>query len=128
MSLYVNQDYGQPSAHMHRYGFRLDGLSCLSAGYEEGEWVSHPLQWNGDRLYFNFSTSAAGYIKVELAHADGVPIAGYTLYDATELIGNEIERVYRWTKGEVIELDRSQPIRLRVRMKDAELYALRFGD
>jgi hypothetical protein len=128
MSLFVNQDYGQPSAHMHRYGFRLDGLSCLSAGYEEGEWVSHPLQWNGDRLYFNFSTSAAGYIKVELEHANGVPIAGYTLHDATELIGNEIERVYRWAKGEVIELDRSQPIRLRVRMKDAELYALRFGD
>lgn len=127
MSLYVNQDYGQPSAHMHRYAFRLDGLSCLSAGYEEGEWVSRPLQWSGDRLFLNFSTSAAGYIKVELQHADGVPITGYTLTDATELIGNEIERSYRWASGDTIHLDRSHPIRLRVRMKDAELYALRFG-
>lgn len=128
MSLYVNQDYGQPSAHVHRYTFRLDGLSCLSAGYKEGEWISRPLQWSGDRLFFNFSTSAAGYIKVELLHADGVPITGYTLQDGAELIGNEIDRAYRWNSGEAIRLDRSHPIRLRVRMKDSELYALRFGD
>lgn len=128
MSLYVNQDYGQPSAHVHRYQFRLDGLSCLSAGYHEGEWISRPLHWKGDRLYFNFSTSAAGYIKVELQHADGVPITGYTLHEASELIGNETDRVYHWAGGETIRLDRSQPIRLRVSMKDAELYAIRFGD
>lgn len=37
MSLYVNQDYAQPTAHVRRYSLRIDGFSSLSAGYEGGK-------------------------------------------------------------------------------------------
>ncbi|MEX0792707.1 MAG: hypothetical protein WD045_06195, partial [Pirellulaceae bacterium] len=42
MSLYVNQDYGQPSSNIHRYSLRLDGFASLRARDEVGTAVSKP--------------------------------------------------------------------------------------
>jgi hypothetical protein len=128
MSLYANQDYGQPSAHLHRYSFRMDGLSCLSAGDREGEWITKPFLWGGGQVFLNFSTSAAGYIKIEMQSQDGKPIEGYSLSEAQELIGNEIEKPYQWMHRKTVTMEGLQTIRLRVLMMDAELYAIRFDD
>ena len=51
MSFYTNQDYGQPTAHLHRYVFRLDGLSSVRAGDHPGIWVSKPLVRSGNHLF-----------------------------------------------------------------------------
>jgi hypothetical protein len=126
MSLYVNQDYGQPTAHLRRYAFRLDGLSSLRAPYEGGEMVTRPLVFAGARLALNFSTSAAGGIRVEIQEADGTPVPGFALGDATELIGNEIEREVSWTSGSDVSALAGRPVRLRFVMKDADLFALQF--
>jgi hypothetical protein len=40
MSIYVNQDYAQPTAHLRRYSLRLDGFASLSAPYGGGEMRS----------------------------------------------------------------------------------------
>jgi hypothetical protein len=37
MSLYVGQNYGQPTSHLRRYSMRLDGFAALSAPYGGGE-------------------------------------------------------------------------------------------
>jgi hypothetical protein len=42
------------------------------------------------------------------------------------LIGNEIEREARWKHGADVSKLAQQPIRLRLVMKDADVYALRF--
>ena len=49
----------------------------------------------------------------------------YTLADSRELIGDEIERVYSWKSGEDLSALRGKPIRLRVVLKDADLYEKR---
>lgn len=126
MSLYVQQNYGQPTAHLHRYSLRLDGFSSVRAPYEGGELVTKPLVFAGDRLVLNFSTSAAGGVRVELQDAGGTPIPGYTLEEATELIGNEIERVVSWKQGPAVSKLAGRPIRLRFVMTDADLFALQF--
>ena len=36
MSLYVNQDYAQPTAHLRRYSMRLDGFTSIAAPYTGG--------------------------------------------------------------------------------------------
>jgi hypothetical protein len=126
MSLYVNQNYGQPSAHLRRYTLRLDGLSSLRAPYEGGEMLTRPLVFDGARLALNFSTSAAGGIRVEIQEADGTPIPGYSLEEATELIGNEIEREASWSSGSDVGPLAGRPVRLRFVMKDADLFALQF--
>ena len=127
MSLYVNQDYAQPTAHLRRYSMRLDGLASVQAPYEGGEMITKPLTFEGDRLLLNFATSAAGGVRVEIQDAAGNPIPGFTLEDSRELIGNEIERAASWKNGSDVSSLAGKPIRLRFVMKDADLYALRFA-
>jgi hypothetical protein len=127
MSLYVNQDYAQPTAHLRRYSLRLDGFASVRAPYEGGEMVTKPLTFAGDRLLLNFSTSAVGGIRVEIQDAAGKAIPGFTLADSVETIGNEIERAVRWKSGPSVGKLAGRPVRLRFVMKDADLFALRFG-
>lgn len=127
MSLYVNQNYGQPTACLQRYSLRLDGFASVRAPYEGGELLTKLVQFDGNRLLLNFATSAAGGIRVEIQNAQGEPLPGYSLADAVELIGNEIEREVRWSHGADVSKLAQQPVRLRFVMQDADLYALRFS-
>lgn len=128
MSVYVNQDYAQPTAHLRRYSLRLDGFASVRAPYEGGELLTKPLTFAGTRLLVNFSTSAAGGIRVEVQDAAGKPIPGFTLAESVETIGNEIERVVRWKGGADLGKLAGTPVRLRIVLKDADLFALRFAD
>jgi len=128
MSLYVNQDYAQPTAHLHRYSLRLDGLASVRAGYEGGDLLTKPVKFAGKRLLLNFATSAAGGIRVEIQDADGKPIPGFTLADCRETIGNEIERAVKWKGGDDVSRLAGRAVRLRFVMADADLFALRFGE
>lgn len=127
MSLYVNQDYGQPTAHLHRYSLRLDGFASAQAPYEGGELITKPLTFTGDQLLLNFATSAAGGIRVEIQDPAGKPLPGYSVDDTVELIGNEIEREVRWKSGADLSKIAGQPVRLRFVFKDADIFALRFA-
>lgn len=127
MSLYVNQDYAQPSAHLHRYSWRLDGLASLHAPYEGGEMLTKPITFAGEQLLLNFSTSAAGGIRVEIQDEQGAPVPGYDLASAVELIGNEIERPIRWQSTSSVKSLAGRTVRLRFVMKDADVYSFRFG-
>jgi hypothetical protein len=127
MSVYVNQNYGQPTSHLRRYSMRLDGFASVHAGYDGGAMTTRPLTFAGRALFLNFSTSAAGGIRVALHEPDGTPIPGFTLDDCQELIGNEIERAVEWVGGDVGKLA-GKPVRLRFVAKDADLFAIRFGE
>lgn len=126
MSFYANQNYGQPTAHLRRYTLRLDGFASIRAGYDGGEMITKPLSVEGRGLLLNFETSAAGGIRVEVQDAEGTPLPGFTLDDAVETIGNEIERAVFWKDGSDVSSLAGQPIRLRFVLKDAGLYAFRF--
>lgn len=127
MSLYVNQDYAQPTAHLQRYSLRLDGFASVQAPYAGGELLTKPLKFSGDRLELNFATSAAGSIRVEIQDAAGEPVRGFAAGDCVEIVGNEIARVIRWKNGADVSSLAGKTVRLRFVMKDADLYALRFA-
>lgn len=126
MSLYKQAHYAQPSGHLVRYTLRTDGFVSVHAPYRGGEWISRPLIFSGRDLVLNFSTGAAGSLKVELQRESGEPIPGFTLAEAVEQVGDEIERVISWKDGAHLEAFSGQPVRLRFVMKDADLYSLRF--
>ncbi|WP_406697886.1 hypothetical protein V5E97_03445 [Singulisphaera sp. Ch08] len=128
MSVYTNQDYAQPSAHLHRYSLRLDGFASVRAPYEGGEMVMKPLDFQGKRLLLNFATSAAGGIRVEIQDANGQPIPGFTLAESVESIGNEIERPARWKNGSDLGSLTGKAVRFRFVMKDADLYAIQMAE
>jgi hypothetical protein len=126
MSFYVNQDYAQPTAHLHRYSLRTDGFASLHAGYNEGEIVTKTLVFTGSRLIINFATSAGGYIIVEMLDNQGNVITGLSSDDCIQVIGNEISRHIEWKSGIDLSKLQGSPVKIRFKMKDADLYSLHF--
>jgi len=126
MSFYVNRNYGQPTAHVQRYRLRLDGLASIHAGYAGGEVLSRTVSFAGRRLELNYSTSAAGFVRVELQDAAGRPLPGRSAAEGHELVGDETAGSYRWSSGEDVAQFAAQPLRLRFLLKDADLYSFRF--
>ncbi len=126
MSLYVNQDYAQPTAHLRRYSLRLDGFASVNAPYEGGELLTKPLRFDGRRLVLNCATSAAGGIRVEIQEPDGKPVPGYAAADCVEILGNRLAMPVRWKNGGDVSALAGRPVRLRLVMKDADVFALRF--
>ena len=126
MSWFVNHNYGQPTAHIRRYTFRLDGISCATADIDGGEISTKPVVMNGDQLEVNFATSAAGSVRIEIQDSSGNPIEGFELEKCNALIGNEIRSLVSW--GELSETTqlRNRPIRLRFELKDARIFSYRF--
>jgi hypothetical protein len=128
MSVYTNQDFAQPTAHLHRYSLRLDGFASVRADFNGGELLTRPLKFSGNRLDLNFSTSAVGSIRVEIADETGQAIPGFAAADCVEVIGNEIDRTVRWKSGGDVSSLAGSTVRLRFVMKDADLYAMRFAE
>lgn len=128
MSVYLNQDYAQPTSHLHRYSMRLDGFASAQAAYSGGSLVTRPLTFNGKELAINFGTSAAGSIRIEIQDVDGKAIPGFSLNDAKKQIGNEIERVVTWQQGSDVSAFSGKPVRLRFVIKDADLYSFKFNE
>lgn len=126
MSLYYGQHYAQPSAFLVRCSLRLDGFASLHAGYPGGRMVTRPFTFAGGELEMNISTSAAGSIRVELQDETGRPFMGFKLEDCQEIYGDAIEHVVRWKGGADVSGLAGKPVRLRIDLKDADVYSFRF--
>ncbi len=126
LSIYSLEDYYLigTASKLRRYTYRMDGFVSVQAPLAGGELVSKPLGVSGDRLEINYSTSAAGSIRVEIQDAQGVPIEGYKLDDSVEIFGDEIERALAWKSGSDVARLAGKPVRLRFVMKDADLYSI----
>jgi hypothetical protein len=110
----------------HRYVLRTDGFISARAGAREGELLTKPLIYSGNKLLINYSTSAAGRIRIELQHADGSPIEGFGLEDCPEITGDEIVREVHWTDSPGLGNYAGKPVRIRFVMKECDLYSFRF--
>ena len=133
LSLYVARNYTYPTAHIERMTLRMDGFVSVSAGYPGGELVTKPLVFEGDRLYLNYATSGAGSIRIELQNEKGQALPGFSLEDSPVLYGDEIDGEVVWprpgTRTDRTPLKRvaGQVVKIRFVIRDADLYALRFG-
>ncbi len=105
---------------LERYTLRLDGFASLHAGYKEEKVVTKPFVYEGDNLYINFSTSARGYLYFTLT-CDGKE------YHSGETFGDTVDRKVVFDTDVVSSLS-GKEITMTVRMRDADLYAIRFGE
>ncbi len=132
LSIYVQKNYGQPTALLDRYTLRPDGFVSVNAPYAGGEMTTRALTFatDGDHepcaLKLNFATSAAGSIRVEIQDDAGKPIDGFSLDDCREIIGDDLQRIVAWKSGSDLTALASRAIRLRFVMQDADLYAIQF--
>ncbi len=127
LSLYLNQCFAQPGAHVQRYSYERDRLACWEAGHRSGELLTQPLLFNGSELRLNLATAAAGWLKVECQSADGKPLPGYQISDCEPITTNASAAVVRWRGGCDLAPLQGTPVRLRIRMKECRLFALQFA-
>lgn len=110
-----------------RYTLRIDGFVSVNAPLETGEFVTKLLKFSGRELEINYSTSAAGEMRVEIQDAAGAAIPGFTRDDCEPIYGDHIARVVKWKGGSDIHALAGKPIRLRFEMSDADLFSLKFN-
>ena len=126
MSVFVNQDYAQPTAHLRRYSLRTDGFASLHCPYAGGHAITKPIIFVGRELSLNFSTSAAGGVKVGFEDVDGKAFPGFSVEDCVTQIGNELDRKVSWKSGADVSSLAGKPVRLRFSMKDADIFSFQF--
>lgn len=126
LSIYAQHHCGYPTAQVRRYTLRPDGFTSLAAPTAGGEMVTKPLVFHGRRLAVNFSTSAAGGMRIEIQNPQGRPIEGFALADSGELFGDALERQVIWRRGADVSALAGQAVRLRIVLRDADLFALQF--
>lgn len=124
--IYRMSHYAQDTAHLSRYVLRVDGFVSVQAPYAGGELLTKPFRFDGSELELNFESSAAGELRVELQDANGEPIEGFTAADCDLVFGNEISRVVHWNGGKKLSKLAGQVVRMRIEMKDADLYSFQF--
>ncbi len=126
MSLYKQAHYAQPDCHLVRHTLRTDGFASVHGSFAGGSMVTRPFRFEGRDLIVNFATGAAGGILVEVLDASGKALPDYSGPNAIEQVGDEIERRVRWKSDHDLGPLAGGPIRLRVTLKDADLYSIRF--
>jgi hypothetical protein len=126
ISLYGTEGLRTRSVKIRRYTVRTDGFVSVNAGASGGEFTTYPMIFSGDSLELNYSTSAAGSVKVEIQDAAGVAFPKYSLADCPDHFGDKIEGKVRWHGGDSLIGLSGKPVRLRFALTDADLYAFRF--
>ena len=127
LSVYVAENARQETPkRLRRYAFRMDGFASVHASLHGGELLTKPLLFSGDRLEINFATAAGGSLRVEIQDADGKPIPGFTLADCNRQYGDQLDRVVLWKSEHDVGQLAGKPVRLRIELKDADLYSFQF--
>ena len=127
LSLYATESYWTGrSSELRRYTLRMDGFVSVAAPMKGGELITKPLRFQGDFLAINFSSSAAGDVRVELQNEDGKALPGFALDDCPPLFGDSLERRVTWKSGGDISQLAGKAVRLRFALRDADVFAFQF--
>ena len=120
ISMFVKENtwMGSPS-ELHRFALRRDGFVSLHAGAKEALVVTKPFIYNGSKLYANIESSAWGYLYFTLILPDG------TRVESTEVFGDSIDKRIHFPDHDLSAWC-GQEVVMEVRMRDADLYAIRF--
>ena len=128
LSLFVSEgSHQRTSRRLRRYSLRVDGFASAYAPLSGGELVTPPLTFTGRKLLVNYSTGAAGSLKVEIQSPGGDPVPGHGLKDAEEMFGDSLEQPILWEGGADVSGIQETPVRLRFVLRDADLYSFQFS-
>ncbi len=105
----------------HRYTLRIDGFASIHAGYKKGYILTKPFILNKNKLFVNFSSSAAGSLKVQI-ESNGKAIEGFRFKDSKILIGDKIKQKVEWKNSNLKSL-KGKLIQIKFLMKECDLYS-----
>lgn len=116
----IEHHWIEPAVNLVRYTIRRDGFVSLRADGKEKMILTKEFTYDGNELYVNFATSAWGYMYFTLIDENG------NHYQSEEHFGNSTHRKIKIADDAVKRLS-GKPVRLEVRLRDADLYSIRFG-
>lgn len=123
-SVYATEAYyAGPDSRLRRFTYRVDGFVSVRSGTQGGELLTRPLTFDGDALVLNVATGEGGSVQVDVQSADGT-----TLARSKPVNGDEIALVIPWNAKTHLKELAGQPVQLRFRLKNADLYSLQFRD
>jgi hypothetical protein len=129
-SMYISEHYRHPGVptRMRRLAIRPHGFVSVHGDHAGGEVLTKPFTFTGTCLRLNFSTSAAGSLRIAVCDEQAKPLEGFTAADASPLYGDKLDEVVRW--GERLDLSglHGRPVRLRVELRDADVFAFRMAE
>ncbi len=129
ISLYATEGGWLGKANqMRRYTSRIDGFVSVNAPATGGQMVTVPFTFQGKQLKLNYATSAAGEIRVEIQNESQAAVPGFSLDDCPVIYGDTIDGVVSWKNGPDVSSLAGKPVRLRLELKDADLFSFRFSD
>ena len=105
---------------------RLDGFVSADAPQQGGSLTTPPLIFRGHCLELNVNVSALGSALVEIQDEAGKPIPDYTLADCDRILMNDVAHVVRWKGNADVTPLAGKPVRLKITMRSARLYAFQF--
>ena len=121
LSCYADEGHWKEGETLRRFTMRIDGFVSLHAGRVVGELLSKPFELAEPGMSLNFATSAAGAVRLELIAAEG----GAVLARSEEMFGDAIDRQVPWQDGGRRSAWVGRPVRLRIMLREADLYSLR---
>jgi len=111
---------------LRRCTLRLDGFISLHTGMQPQTLLSHPLTFTGERLEFNFTSTAAGGFTVQIEDEQGNPIPGYTLAECDEIFGDSVSRTVTWGSRQGLSDLAGRVIRIRIYARETDFYSFCF--
>lgn len=127
LSLYITEGYWEGTGtDIRRCTLRIDGFVSLAAPRKGGEVVTRPIVFDGGNLALNIETSGPGDVRVELQDAAGKALPGYTLPECPPIFGDSLRHIVRWENGGDVRAFAGRPVRLRIVLRDADLYSFQF--
>jgi hypothetical protein len=128
LSLYLTEHYWRGTGlTQRRYTLRQDGFVSVNAPVAGGTILTHPFTFKGGRLFLNFSASAAGSVRVEWQEPDGRVVPGFSMDDCWPVLGDDLDRPVQWKGGSDVSALAGRGLRLKIELKDADLFSFRFG-
>lgn len=131
LSLYFSEllRAGLNKTRIRRCTIRTDGFVSAHAPYVGwSEFTTPPMTFAGGRLEMNYSTTGGGSILVELQDDSGTAVPGLGLDDCDVVFGDKIEGPVSWAGSPDVAKFQGRPVRMRVTMRDADLFAFRFAE
>jgi hypothetical protein len=116
--------HDDPGSFAVRLRQRLDGFVSLDADSQGGYIITKPLVFDGDQLALNIS--APGSASVALLDADGSAFPGFAVEDCEPIKGDSTTYVVKWRSGSHVGELQNRPVRIKVVLRDAKLFAFQF--
>lgn len=112
---------------VYMYDMRLDGFAYLRTRARNGFIRTKSVVPQGGEMTINVRTNASGNVKVAvLDEANDKPIPGFALEDSVPITGDHLFAKVRWRDRENLDELKGKRVLIEVRVREGELYALRF--